>query len=162
MIGFFTAPTILNIVGSVGFSITVSTVEMRIFNFISAETCYKSIIFTLKIFGFVFFKIKNSSTGIKFERKSFEFSVFLTSLSLSLYVLIMECQQGKKLETKSPILSVSMVVIYRISLIGIVVAKIAFMMGSRKAFNVILFHKSVDKKVRVFSSLSLYHEIIIL
>ena len=135
---------------------------MKMLKFLSAESCYKSFIFTLKIFGFVFFKIKTSSTGIKFEKIFLDFVIFLVSLSVSLYVLVMECQQGTKLETKSPILSVSMVVIYRMSLIGIVVAKIAFMMGSRKAVNVILFHKSVDKKVRMFLLSSLHFEIIIL
>lgn len=127
--------------------IQVPTIVMKVFNFFTSNSYYNFNLAALKFIGFAFFSVKYSRNKIKFHRSFLNCAAFFLSTAFSVVVLVVEGQQRTFFQVKSPILSVAMVVLFRLSMVGIVATKIIYFFGHKEVFNYIQCLINIDKKV---------------
>jgi hypothetical protein len=113
---------------------------------ISRETSYKAGFFGAKFSGFVFYSLKSSQNGVKFHRNFFDYFIFFVSLTFSLYNLVFG-NQDLKIEVKSQIMDIGMMILFQLSLVSIVLTKGINMFGAPEAFNMMKILVEIDKKV---------------
>lgn len=123
------------------------TSKMKFLNFLTSDTSYKVGVFSLKLCGFGFFTVKRSINGLKYHQSVFDVAVFLVSISFSLSLLMLERNRDLRLEVKSVILNAGTSILFKLSLLSIVVTKCINMFWSRKFFNVLKILARIDKKV---------------
>ena len=120
---------------------------MKVLNFFTSNSYYRFNLATLKVIGFAFFSVKFSDGKIKFHISLLNCAVFILSTAFSFMVLVVEGKRGVSLQANSPILSVAMVLLFRMSMINIVATKIVYFVGHRAVFNSIRCFINIDKKV---------------
>lgn len=119
---------------------------MKLLN-VSSNFSYRIGFFTLKFFGFAFFTIKRSLNAIEFQKNLLDYVLFSVSIMFSLILPVIESKLNSKLEIKSTILNVATNVLFKISMISIIVTKLINMTSAKKAFEILKNYERIDKKV---------------
>lgn len=112
---------------------------------------YKFGYYVTKLSGYIFFTVKYSSNIVKFQRRFYDYLIFLASFIFS-FLVTTSSKQNFTLELSSTILNIGMRKLLQFSAFFLMVTKFVNFVGARKAFQIIDIFHQFDKKVWKFSN----------
>lgn len=120
--------------------------NMEFFDIFSSDLIYICAVKILKFFGFAFYSIKQTSSGLKFCLRVSDHIFFIVSITFSVFIFRIS-QNADNLRTKSPIINTSLKFLFNMVMLNALCSKIIHRIGDKKSFESVLGLSVIAKKV---------------
>lgn len=120
---------------------------MKLFNVNSPELSYKLSVAITKISGFAFYSMKKCNEKFKFFLSWRDYLILISSFSFSFYVFLNGAKTSFNFELKSTILNLGTIILWQVSMGGVIVTKVVNFVAGKRVMGVIPDFMWIDKKV---------------